>query len=624
MGKKKQKKQSSFKFTLFRYLLGLLLILLSGLLLWQIFKLSVLPPILFIPIFLGLIIIDFLLLYVLLIKRARTGLRVTCSVLAVALSLVCGYGSFVLYKGTNALNLLTAGDDGMTKYDVSVLVTDNSKIESVKDLNNKTIGFSLLADINGVGACYQEMLNEGINLKTDEYGSFTELADALLDDDVDAIIIPNSYIPSITEESGYQGFSNETRSVFTYSYISSTKVESKPIADVTENPFIIMISGSDSRVGLGETDRSDVNMLVVINPKTQVVLMVGIPRDSYVPVICSDDYACQYGEYDKLTHSGMFTYNTTKRTIENFLDVDINYTFRVNFTALVDLVDALGGIDVYVEPGYAVDYFWTNDYFGTDYGVVEGVNHLNGEAALCYAREREAYLEGDFQRIRNQQEVLQQIINKALSFTGLASYTSLLDVVANQFWTDMTSDEILSLLRYQISQSPDWTFLSYFLNGESTSRYCAESYGYASVIVLDKNSVQFTHDIIEDVMNGESGTSIENAINSYDLPYDFTEDYNIPGVYTVGKGTNPHESGAYDTGYYDYGYDYGYGGGYDYSAGYDSSYDSGLSGSGSYEDSYYEPSGSDGSLDSYPDQPIYGVVNPEPDSSGSYSDDTME
>lgn len=363
-------------------------------------------------------------------------------------------------------------------------------------------------------------------ITTEGYHNFSELAGALYNGQVEAVAFNDVYLDNILSLEGYSDFSTRTRKVFEAVYYTENSASAKKVSNITTEPFTVMLNGSDSRGGLGDVDRSDVNMLVTINPVTKVVLLVSIPRDAYVMTVCDPEYECMNGQYDKLTHTGIHTYNTTKSTIENFMNVDINYTFRANFTAVVDLVDALDGIDVDVAPGYAVDYFYTNDMFGTDYGVHEGINHLNGQAALCYARERYAYLEGDFQRIRNQQEVLTAIAKKAVSAQGLARYTQLLDTIQGNFWTDLKQDEITDFIKMQVDQMPDWKFISYSLSGEPDQMYCAEAYGYAAVVILDMNTARTAEELIKAVKNGDSAEQIEQMIaesgNEYP-DYDYGE-----------------------------------------------------------------------------------------------------
>ena len=191
-------------------------------------------------------------------------------------------------------------------------------------------------------------------------------------------------------------------------------------------------------------------MVVTVNPVTSTVLMTSIPRDSYVQEYC-EDYACNYGANDKLTHTGIYGVDTTRDTIEQLLDIDINYTYRVNFTSMIDIVDALGGVDIDVDEGMAVSKFYSDS---TLEGVHEGTNHLNGKRALAYSRERKAYLDGDSQRARNQQQVLQAMVKKATSPELLKNYSSILNAISGAFDTNMTSDEITSFIKYQIQAMP--------------------------------------------------------------------------------------------------------------------------------------------------------------------------
>ncbi|MCF0245663.1 MAG: LCP family protein [Ileibacterium sp.] len=504
-------KSSSKSFTAVKLLLSVLIVLLSVLLGFQIMRLNVLPTPVLIPVLAGLGLVDLLVIVLLLFFTKKTTSRVLCSILAVVLALVYGGGSFYLFRTQNALGALTA-DNAKVKNVVRVYALNDSGIDDEKGLEGKKVG--ILKSINKAGS--EKTLNAlseaGVKVESEEFNNFGPLADALYTDKVDAIVVNDVYLSNITELSKFTDFTSKTKVVFTYEYTTEMSSASSKVTNITTEPFTVMINGSDSREGLGNTDRSDVNMLATINPKTGVVLLVSIPRDAYVETACDPEYECLNGQYDKLTHTGIHTYNTTKATIEKLMDVKINYTFRANFAAVVDIVDALGGIDVNVKPGYAVESFWTNDMFGTDYGVTEGVNHLNGQAALCYARERYAYAEGDFQRIRNQQEVLTQIAKKVTSPEVITRYAGLLDTIAGNFWTDISQAQISELIQYQINKAPKWDFISYSLSGQPDSLYCAEAYNNASVVVLDQNTVKFAKELIQAVLDGKSAEEINKLI----------------------------------------------------------------------------------------------------------------
>ena len=246
-------------------------------------------------------------------------------------------------------------------------------------------------------------------------------------------------------------------------------------------------------------------MLVTINPVTSTILLTSIPRDSYVKEVCND-YACNYGVYDKLTHTGIYGVDTTKDTIENLLDIDINYVYRVNFTSMIDIVDALGGVDVTVPKGMAVSKFYTNSNLE---GVHEGENHLDGKRALAYSRERKAYLDGDLQRARNQQQVLQAMFKKATSPEIIKNYTSLLKALIGAFDTNMTTKEITSFIKYQIQAKPSWKFEQFVLKGDNDLKMSAELGSEVSVVILYDSYINIAHDKIQAVLDGKSSDTVE-------------------------------------------------------------------------------------------------------------------
>ena len=160
-------------------------------------------------------------------------------------------------------------------------------------------------------------------------------------------------------------------------------------------------------------------MVVTVNPNTQTILLTSIPRDYYVTTVCDVDDGCQNGAMDKLTHTGMNGVNTTKMTIENLLGIEINYTFKVGFDSVTEVVNALGGIDVNVPEEAAV----ASSTQTKGFSIAAGQQHIDGTTALNFSRERYAYVDGDRQRTRNQQIVLMGIIDAVTSPSVLMNYT---------------------------------------------------------------------------------------------------------------------------------------------------------------------------------------------------------
>ena len=217
--------------------------------------------------------------------------------------------------------------------------------------------------------------------------------------------------------------------------------------------------------------------------------------------ICNAGDGCMQGALDKITHTGIHGTNTTKRTVEQLLGIEINYTFKVGFDTVTKLVDTLGGVDVTVAPGYAVH----NEYIN----VKEGVNHLYGEEALEYARERYAYVEGDRQRTKNQQQVLMGIVKEATKPSVITNYAAIMDTMANTFSTTMSNAEITDLIKYQLNNNPTWKMEQYMVDGTGDTLMCAELGDAASVMVPDQSTVKMAKDKINAVLAGKSSEDVK-------------------------------------------------------------------------------------------------------------------
>ncbi|MBP3853876.1 MAG: LCP family protein, partial [Erysipelotrichaceae bacterium] len=355
-----------------------------------------------------------------------------------------------------------------------------------------------------------EDIDKSISYETVEYSNYAdELAD-LYAGDIDAIILNDANRSMIYEIEIYGHFSTQTKVLHETKWKTKRTTEvyaSKPV-DVTAQPFTVLITGNDSYGGLSENSRSDSNMLVTVNPTSNQVLMTSIPRDTYMDMVCTaDSEDCPDGEKDKLTHSGLYGVGTTAQSLEKYFDIDINYFVRVNFSSLVNLVDALGGIDVEVGEGLAVDSFRANEELE---GVHEGMNHLDGERALAYSRERYAYEDGDAQRVKNQQQVLRAIIQKIVSPTMITHYGAFVDALGESFETNMSSAEMMSLIRNQLLFNPEWKFNSYGLDGDGDTQYCPSIGDAASVMILDPGAYQTAVDKIQAVLDGKNPKDIKD------------------------------------------------------------------------------------------------------------------
>lgn len=500
----RQEKKKSIGFMIFAILLSVILVVFAGFLIYQIFKLQILPDNILIPIILVLILLT--MIFVLLINFSTHGLvsKILCSLMVVVLSAVYGLGNYYLYSTNTTLETVT--DQGnKAKNTVSVVVLNSSSLEDVNSLEGSKLGVLKTIGKEATKKSLNDLKKNNVTYTKKTYDNMLGMLKGLYDGEVDAIVLNEAYRSNVCDLEDYTNFNNDTKVIHKTVYYTKENSSSLAVSDITSKPFNILISGNDSFGSLDENSRSDVDMLVTINPVTSTILLTSIPRDSYVKEVCND-YACNYGVYDKLTHTGIYGVDTTKDTIENMLDIDINYVYRVNFTSMIDIVDALGGVDVTVPEGMAVSKFYTNSNLE---GVHEGENHLDGKRALAYSRERKAYLDGDLQRARNQQQVLQAMFKKATSPEIIKNYTSLLKALIGAFDTNMTTQEITSFIKYQIQAKPSWKFEQFVLKGDNDLRMSAELGNEVSVVILYDSYINIAHDKIQAVLDGQSSDTVE-------------------------------------------------------------------------------------------------------------------
>ncbi len=276
-----------------------------------------------------------------------------------------------------------------------------------------------------------------------------------------------------------------------------TNEDNKKSVKVTEEPFNILVTGIDVTGTIDQEGRSDVNMVLTVNPKTGTVLITSIPRDYEV---------LNGGGYDKLTHTGFYGVDRTITALEDLFDTTMNYYVRVNFSTVIEFVDAIGGVDVESEVAFtpsvnAMDVTGVTDEL-RGWTVTEGTNHLSGAKALAFARERKAFSLGDNQRIRNQQIVMQAMIEKATSSkTMLLSYNKIVSTLDDYMEMNMSADEIRSLVKLQLIKNIDWEIDKYAVTGHD-GRTASDLY----IMKQDATSVSHASELIEQVLNGESIT----------------------------------------------------------------------------------------------------------------------
>ncbi len=243
--------------------------------------------------------------------------------------------------------------------------------------------------------------------------------------------------------------------------ITSDSEGVEQVTDITSTPFVFYISGIDVAGDIETESLSDVNIVMAVNPNTSKILIVNIPRDYYVPIIHPD----ANGTKDKLTHTGILGVQTGVATIENFMDIDIDYYLRVNFSTLEGLVDLIQGIEIDSDVEFTSYHYKNCHYY-------YGKNLVDGRCALGYARDRQSQSLGDITRAEHQGRVLEAIIAKIFepSFF-VANYLTILDETIDDIQTDISSDNLNKLIDFEINQRPNWQVERYALNEFATHNY---------------------------------------------------------------------------------------------------------------------------------------------------------
>ena len=480
--------------------LSILLVVASFYLLYQLIKINVLPTKLLFLITIIFVLSDAIFALLLCYYTRAVVSKIICVVITLVLIFGSCLGGYYISKTGSLLTNIT----NVTKHaknTVSVVVKQSSDIKNKSQLNGLSVGTLRTIGTQGSSKALTELSKDGIIMNQSEYDSLSAMLEAFYNGEVDSIIINESSRSQILDMESYAEFDNNTRVVYQTSYKVENTDKANAVSDITSKPFNVLISGSDTRGGFDENGRSDVIMVATINPKTSTILLTSVPRDFYVTTACDAADGCMQGALDKITHTGIHGTNTTKRTVEQLLGIEINYTFKVGFDTVTDLVDALGGVDVTVAPGYA--------YSNSAITIHEGVNHLNGTQALEYARERYAYTEGDRQRTKNQQQVLMGIVNEATKPSVITKYASIMDAMANTFSTTMSNEEISDLIKYQINNNPKWKMEQYMVDGTGDTLMCAELGDAASVMVPDQSTVKMAKDKINAVLAGKSADDVK-------------------------------------------------------------------------------------------------------------------
>lgn len=410
-------------------------------------------------------------------------------VMIVATSMI----TFYLYKLNSTVTNIT-GETGNSNV-IAVYVLKDDKAKKIKDAKDYNFGVTEQFDYDNTRIAIEAAKKEaGKQLKTTKYDTVTDMVDALYREEIDALILNEAYASIIVDQKKYESFDKRTKIIFEFEIVEEeeTEVETELEEEgtISKKPFIVYVSGSDTRAYSLQTSRSDVNIIAVINPVSKQILLVNTPRDYYIPISQAN-----FLSNDKLTHCGIYGYDCSMDSIGNLYGQKVSYYAQINFTGFSSLVNAMGGITVDNDRAFTSD----DGYY---YPV--GVNNLGGAQALSFVRERHAFLDGDIQRGKNQMKALKSIINKARSSDAvLKNYTGLMESLEGLFATNLTADEISELVKMQLNDNAEWNILTFSVSGTGAKRttYTVPNQ-YAYVMIPDTTSVNQAKLLIQKVMNG--------------------------------------------------------------------------------------------------------------------------
>ena len=374
--------------------------------------------------------------------KAKAG-KIVAVILALILTLLCAFGYKYVRQTVTFVEKITGAEYETQVY--KVLSLKNSAYDNVDMLARQHVGF-LKTNPNLDNA--HAALKTKVDYKNTDYDELGQLVAAIYDHQVAAVVLNDDYLTYLEEEAD-STFVEDTRVIYEFEVRADT-LDLRKAVDVIAEPFVIYISGSDSRGSIKQVARSDVNILAVVNPQKAKILLVSIPRDYYVQLHGTT------GVRDKLTHAGVYGINMSKATIEDLLDVDVNYTVKVGFQTVIKVVDALGGIDIDSDQELEFE----------DCTLTKGINHnVSSACALRFARERKSYATGDRHRGQNQQQVLTKIIQKMSDPHYAVRYSDILTAAEGSFDTSLTYDEITNFARYQLNSMRKWSVESIQVDG---------------------------------------------------------------------------------------------------------------------------------------------------------------
>lgn len=437
-------------------------------------NLNIVPIKYIVSLIIGLLLVFSLFMY-LVIKKNSIVVSII-EVLIILLSIFISYKIIVTSKFFDGVKNI----EETTIY--YVITNKESNYNSMEDLINKNIGI-----INMKTSSYDKAIkniSDFINVNIDKYNNIDMLLKDLGNNKIEAILINSASLDALKElDENIDSNINIINEI-----IIKERIEDNSNIDIN-TPINILISGIDTKGDVNKVSRSDVNIILTINPNTYEIVITHIPRDTMVYL-----HGIDTDMMDKLTHSGYYGIDMTKSTLEDFLGIKIDLYIRVNFTSLVKLVDSIGGIDVYSD----------QEFYSGKIKYNKGWNHLNGNQALMYARERKAFVDGDYKRGEHQEQIIEAVIKKVTnSKTILLNYDKLLESLNLLFQTNMSTELMKEYVKLQLDKNPTWKIELQRIEGHVGKTYVYSIPEYEEYVTwTHEDTVNKCVKVINGVING--------------------------------------------------------------------------------------------------------------------------
>ena len=406
------------------------------------------------------------------------------------ISIICISSLIGIYYAGNTTKLFNSIREVKEKNIYYVVVNKASEYDKLDKLKGKRMG-TIKSDSTNYNKALKD-IEKSIKINNKDYESTLTLFNDILDNRIDGILISSNNYDIACENN--ENIKNNTKVIYQVS-IDVIKEKEKEYKN-SKGAMNILISGIDTNGDINNVSRSDVNIILTVNPNTHEVLLTNIPRDMEVQLHNTE------GKTDKLTHAGIYGVDMTRKTLEDFLETDIEYYVRVNFDSVVEIVDKIGGVDIYNDKSFS-----TGKYY-----FKEGEIHLNGDQALAYSRDRYHQDAGDWSRGLHQMKIIEAIINKVSHSTELlVNYNVIVDSLSRFVQTNIPDSVLKKYVKNQLNDMPAWNTLTYAVAGSGYSYQETYSMPGMDLYVTHKDepSRAYASKLINGILNGKTSYSIK-------------------------------------------------------------------------------------------------------------------